>query len=169
MTNKHYSIIFSSVTGNTKLLANAIRDALPQENCDYFGISSIRENPATELLFIGFWTDKGTADEATLKLLETLRNKKIFLFGTAGFGGSEEYYQKILAKTKEAIDASNTIVGEYMCQGKMPLSVKERYVKMIEEHGHKPNLDTLLENFDSALSHPDANDLEKLKELVAAQ
>ena len=169
MTNKHYSIIFSSVTGNTKLLANAIRDALPQENCDYFGISSIRENPATELLFIGFWTDKGTADEATLKLLETLRNKKIFLFGTAGFGGSEEHYQKILAKTKEAIDASNTIVGEYMCQGKMPLSVKERYVKMIEEHGHKPNLDALLENFDSALSHPDANDLEKLKELVAAQ
>ena len=47
MTNKHYSIIFSSVTGNTKLLANAIRDALPQENCDYFGTSSIRENPTS--------------------------------------------------------------------------------------------------------------------------
>ena len=169
MNNQHYSIIFSSVTGNTKLLANAIRDALPQENCDYFGTSSDMENPTSELLFIGFWTDKGTADENTLNLLKTLQNKKIFLFGTAGFGGSEEYYQKILTTTKESIDASNTIVGEYMCQGKMPLSVKERYVKMIEEHGHKPNLDALLENFDSALSHPDANDLEKLKELVAAQ
>ena len=169
MTNKHYSIIFSSVTGNTKLLANAIRDALPQENCDYFGTSSIRENPTSELLFIGFWTDKGTADENTLNLLKALHDKKIFLFGTAGFGGIEEYYQKILAKTKDAIDASTTLVGEYMCQGKMSLSVKERYVKMIEEHGHKPNLDALLENFDSALSHPDANDLEKLKELVAAQ
>ena len=169
MTDKHYSIIFSSMTGDTKLLANAVREALPQENCDYFGTSSNRENPTSELLFIGFWTDKGVADENTLTLLKTLQNKKIFLFGTAGFGGSEEYYQKILAKTKEAIDASNTIVGEYMCQGKMPLSVKERYVKMIEEHGHKPNLDALLKNFDSALSHPDANDLEKLKELVAAQ
>lgn len=168
MTNKRYSIIFSSVTGNTKLLANAIRDALPQENCDYFGISSNRENPTSELLFIGFWTDKGTADENTLNLLKTLRDKQIFLFGTAGFGGSEEYYQKILTSTKESIDPSNTTVGEYMCQGKMPLSVKERYVKMIEEHGHKPNLDALLENFDSALSHPDANDLEMLKDLVAA-
>ena len=169
MTNKRYSIIFSSVTGNTKLLANAIREALPQENCDYFGTSSNRENPTSELLFIGFWTDKGTADENTLNLLKTLRDKQIFLFGTAGFGGSEEYYQKILTSTKESIDPSNTIVGVYMCQGKMPLSVKERYVKMIEEHGHKPNLDALLENFDSALSHPDANDLEKLKELVSAQ
>ena len=168
MTNKRYSIIFSSVTGNTKLLANAIRDALPQENCDYFGISSNRENPTSELLFIGFWTDKGTADENTLNLLKTLRDKQIFLFGTAGFGGSEEYYQKILTSTKESIDPSNTTVGEYMCQGKMPLSVKERYVKMIEEHGHKPNLDALLENFDSALSHPDSNDLEMLKDLVAA-
>ena len=32
-----------------------------------------------------------------------------------------------------AIDSSNTIVGEYMCQGKMPQSVRERYLKMKEK------------------------------------
>ena len=35
MKEERYSIIFSSKTGNTAELANAIRDALPQENCDY--------------------------------------------------------------------------------------------------------------------------------------
>ena len=35
MTDKSYSIIFSSPTGNTKLLADTIRDALPEENCNY--------------------------------------------------------------------------------------------------------------------------------------
>ena len=39
MTDKSYSIIFSSPTGNTKLLADTIRDALPEENCNYFGVS----------------------------------------------------------------------------------------------------------------------------------
>ena len=34
MTDKSYSIIFSSPTGNTRLLADAIRDALPEENCN---------------------------------------------------------------------------------------------------------------------------------------
>ena len=44
-----------------------------------------------EMIYVGFWTDKGTADQACLELLGRLRNKKIFLFGTAGFGGSEAY------------------------------------------------------------------------------
>ena len=32
-----YSIVYSSRTGNTALLAQAIREALPQEECSYFG------------------------------------------------------------------------------------------------------------------------------------
>ena len=62
--------------------------------------------------------------------------------------------------------ASNTIVGEYMCQGKMPQSVRERYMKMKEQPEHPDNLDMLIENFDRALSHPDADDLNRLKEAV---
>lgn len=31
------SVVFSSSTGNTKLLSDAIGEALPKENRDYFG------------------------------------------------------------------------------------------------------------------------------------
>ena len=34
---QRYSIIYSSKTGNTKKLAEKIREVLPEENCDYFG------------------------------------------------------------------------------------------------------------------------------------
>lgn len=64
------------------------------------------------------------------------------------------------------MNVSNVIVGEYMCQGRMPPSVRERYLKMKEAPAHPANLDVLIQNFDCALSHPDANDLEKLKEAV---
>ena len=37
MDKKKYSIIFSSLTGNTKKLADTIRAVLPAEDCDYFG------------------------------------------------------------------------------------------------------------------------------------
>ena len=120
----------------------------------------------SELLYIGFWTDKGNADSDTLDFLSKLKNKKIFLFGTAGFGGSDAYFQKILGNVKSAIDSSNTIVGEYMCQGKMPQSVRERYVKMKENPEHPDNIDALIENFDKALSHPDSDDLERLKNII---
>ena len=34
---KRYSIIFSSLTGNTRKLADQIHEVLPAETCDYFG------------------------------------------------------------------------------------------------------------------------------------
>ena len=34
---ERYSILFSSPTGNTKMLAEEIRDALSEEDFDYFG------------------------------------------------------------------------------------------------------------------------------------
>lgn len=166
MNQARYSILFSSSTGNTKLLAETIREVLPAEYCDYFGACSANE-PESNTVYVGFWTNKGIADDNALQLLKVLRNKKIFLFGTAGFGGSEAYFKGILDKTKKAIDASNTVVGEYMCQGKMPQSVRERYVKMKEQPNHIPNIDAMIENFDKALSHPDEDDLNALKELVA--
>ena len=197
MSNKGFSIVFSSRTGNTAELAEAVRGALPEGACDFFGsmdssvssssidgdgnrdcgecsIANGSDNsdvdsiaiPTSETLFVGFWTNQGVADQAAQKLLEQLKDRKIFLFGTAGFGGSEAYFQAILDKTKAFIDDSNTVIGTYMCQGKMPLSVRERYVKMKEQPDHMPNIDAMIENFDKALSHPDADDLEKLANAV---
>lgn len=162
MNKDRYSIIFNSKTGNTRKLADAIHEALPQENCDLFGAVE-GDVPASETLYIGFWTDKGSADKAA-----KLKNRKIFLFGTAGFGGSEEYFTNILDNVKKLINESNTVVGEYMCQGRMPGSVRARYVKMKEQPDPMPNLDMLIENFDKALSHPDAADLDRLQKMVTA-
>lgn len=165
MEKERYSIIFSSLTGNTKKLADTIHMILPVEECDFFGMMEAAE-VQSEMLYIGFWTDKGNADSVTMQLLPKLRNKKIFLFGTAGFGGSDAYFQKILDHVKQFIDASNVVVGEYMCQGKMPQSVRERYINMKKKPEHPENLDALIENFDRALSHPDTYDLERLTQIV---
>lgn len=53
MKNKKYSIVYSSLTGNTKVLADAIHEALPQNECEYFGVSDT-VIPSSELLYIGF-------------------------------------------------------------------------------------------------------------------
>ena len=113
-----YAIVFSSKTGNTELLADTLHSCLPQTECCYFG----NPNPAAmeaDTLYVGFWTDKGNADESTSDFLKQLHGKNIFLFGTAGFGGSKEYFDKILKKVEHSLDKSNTVFGCYMCQGKM--------------------------------------------------
>ena len=35
MIKEHYSILFCSLTGNTKKLADAIYETLPKDKCDY--------------------------------------------------------------------------------------------------------------------------------------
>ena len=138
---------------------------LPQEDCCYFGIP----NPAAmeaDTLYVGFWTDKGKADESSSDFLKQLREKQVFLFGTAGFGGSEEYFNKILKAVQKELHSSNTVIGSFMCQGKMPMSVRQRYENMKKQPIHLPNLDAMIENFDKAVSHPDADDLERLKQAV---
>lgn len=87
-------------------------------------------------------------------------------FGTAGFGGSAAYFQKILDHIKQSVDPSNTVVGEYMCQGKMPQSVRDRYMKMKAQPEHPANIDALIDNLDRALSHPDEDDLERLRKII---
>ena len=37
MEQENYSIVFSSSTGNTKKLADAVYEILPKDKCDYLG------------------------------------------------------------------------------------------------------------------------------------
>ena len=162
-----YAIVYSSKTGNTAALADRLHDILPHEHCVYFGDTShYSPDLGADLIFAGFWTDKGSCDESIAQFLKTLTNQKVFLFGTAGFGGSEEYFNKILKTVQKDLHSSNTVIGSFMCQGKMPMSVRQRYENMKKQPLHLPNLDAMIENFDKALSHPDADDLERLKQAV---
>lgn len=158
-----YSIIYSSKTGNTALLAKKLADVLPADSCIYSGPP---DNQALEadIIFIGFWTDKGSCDELLSVFLQTIQNKKVFLFGTAGFGNDPDYFTQILSRVKTRIDCSNTITGTFMCQGKMPLTVRQRYEAMRSNEPAKAQ--NLLENFDQALTHPDKTDLLQLEQIV---
>ena len=163
-----YSIVFSSNTGNTKLLADSIFSVLPAEQCVYKG-KPCEQALQADKIYVGFWTDKGSSSKDISEFLKGLHHKEVFLFGTAGFGESAAYFEKILSKVKKHLDDTNTVTGTYMCQGKMPQSVRERYIKMKNSPVPIPNVDALIANFDKALSHPDTEDLERLQDQVSCK
>ena len=158
-----YSIVYSSRTGNTALLAEKLADALPAEERVYLGVPDPR-GEAAELIFTGFWTDRGGADQESAAFLERLHNKKIFLFGTAGFGGSQAYFDQILGRVAARLDPSNTLAGSFLCQGRMPPSVRQRYEAMAVRQPEQAR--EWIENFDRALTHPNEEDLKRLGELA---
>lgn len=153
-----YAIVYSSPTGNTAMLAQTVREALPQAECCYFGEPDDQALSAKRI-YVGFWTDKGTCDEQTARFLERLTDQQVVLFGTAGFGGAAAYFDQILGRVKEKLGPEVKVIGTYMCQGKMSPAVRRRYEAMEDS----PRRTAMLENFDKAVSHPDAQDLAQLK------
>ena len=160
-----YSIVYSSRTGNTRTLAEKIRDSLPAMDCRYFGEPDGKALTA-DLIFVGFWTNRGCCDDETADFLSKLEGKKVFLFGTAGFGQEAAYFDRILDSTEGKLAPGAQVVGRFMCQGRMPMAVRQRYEKMLDDPNPRLNLTMMIENFDQALSHPDAEDLEHLAEAV---
>ena len=133
------AIVYSSRTGNTKQLAEAVRASLGEQTCLYMGPPDDRALTA-DRLYVGFWTDKGTCDAATAGFLSKVSGKE------------------------------NTLIGSFMCQGRMPMAVRERYEKMCSAPSSPgmPDPKKMLENFDRALQHPDAEDLSHLTSAVTA-
>ena len=156
-----YAIVYSSRTGNTKALADAIREVLPPEDCCYFGAPDVAAL-AAQRLYIGFWTEKGSCAGDTAAFLAQLTNQEVFLFGTAGFGGSAEYFEQIAHRVETLLPAGVTVLGHHLCQGRMPMTVRQRYAAMEDS----PRRTQMLENFDAALSHPDAEDLHQLQDAI---
>lgn len=158
-----YSIVYSSKTGNTAMLAEKLRTTLPESDCVYYGTPNEKAMEA-ELIFAGFWTDKGDGDETAASFLERLRGKNVFLFGTAGFGENAEYFARILSHVEQHLDPSNTVTGKFMCQGKMPMTVRGRYESMLSQDPER--FRKMIVNFDNALSHPTEKDLAALAQMV---
>ena len=148
-----YAIVYSSRTGNTELLAQRLRDSLPKEDCLYVGPPTRRRWQRKSCMWVS-----GRIKEPVMNrlppFLRSITHQQVFLFGTAGFGGAPEYFEKILTAVKENLSETATVTGSYMCQGKMPVSVRKRYESMEESAGRQ----AMLDNFDRALSHPDEQD-----------
>ena len=160
-----YAIVYSSRTGNTEQLARTIKACMPAEGCVWFGGPNVAAL-AADRLYIGFWTDKGSCDEELAAFLAKVEHKEVFLFGTAGFGSQPAYFRTVLGRVQANLGTGNTLVGSFMCQGKMPQAVRRRYESMLSAPDHAPNLEAMIENFDRALSHPDAADLSALEQEV---
>ena len=158
------AIVYKSITGNTKLLAEAIKEEIPKNQLVYFG--EPKANIQADLYIIGSWTDKGMCATEIAEFMKNIKNAKVAYFGTAGFGGSEEYYEKLFERIKTNINDSNKILGKFFCQGKMPMQIRDRYVDLIKEHPDDKRLKVSVENFDKALTHPDKKDKKKEKKWI---
>lgn len=115
-----------------------------------------------DVVFVGFWCDKGSCSPAVQHFLQGLVGKRVFLFGTCGFGESDEYFAQILDRVRAYLPADAQYIGGAMCQGKMGMGVKRRYEGMLEKDPENAQARMLIGNWNKAQSHPNGDDVSRI-------
>lgn len=115
-----------------------------------------------DVVFVGFWCDKGSCSPAVQHFLQGLVGKRVFLFGTCGFGKSDEYFAQILDRVRTYLPADAQYIGGAMCQGKMGMGVKRRYEGMLEKDPENAQTRMLIDNWNKAQSHPNEDDVSRI-------
>lgn len=110
-------VIYSSKTGNTKIMAESIYDKL-KDFCN-MEISDINEkkNPQDyDFALIGGWVDKSYPDSKALKLIKSTQQKNLGIFVTLGAMPDSEHGQKVEINLKELLKEKNSL-GTFKCPG----------------------------------------------------
>lgn len=115
-----------------------------------------------DVVFVGFWCDKGSCSPAVQHFLQGLVGKRVFLFGTCGFGESDEYFAQILDRVRTYLPADAQYIGGAMCQGKMGMGVKRRYEGMLKKDPENAQALMLIDNWNKAQSHPNEDDFSRI-------
>lgn len=156
-------VLYSSLTGNTKQVAEAIVQGLPAGT----PCVPVKEAPQDlaeyDTVFVGFWVDRGTANKEAAKLIETLNNKHVVLFATLGMYADSDHARESIDKAASLLPNKEQLVDGFVCQGKIDPKVIEMMYKMFppgSAHGQSPERDAL---HAAAASHPDEQDFANAK------
>ena len=134
------SLVVNSKSGNTRMVSGAIKRALQAAGVEFVHAAALSDDAdadqvaleaqgacAADTVLVGFWCDKGACTPSVAALLSALHGKRVFLFGTCGFGADQSYYQQIIDRVTSNLAGDAELAGWAMCQGKMGPAVKQRY------------------------------------------
>ncbi len=159
-----YAIIYDSQTGNTEKIAQAIRDALPAEECLAYATASealtdVNKYAEADLIFYGFWTERLSCSELSQLVLKKLPASSYALFATAGFDEGPAYYQKIMDNAIQHLPRGSKLAGTLTCIGKMPPSMMEEYIKLLQDPATNEEAEYMLDNYEKVKHRPDESDI----------
>jgi flavodoxin len=159
-------VVYSSKTGSTKKVAEAIYESLPYKKT----LSKVEDQPDFknfDVILIGGWADRGTIDKKAMDYIGTIKNKKVAYFITLGAYPDSEHANSILEKTSKSIEEHNELMGHFICQGKIDSKITEMFEKFPVDHPLAMN-DERRKMHQIASKHPDENDLSNAKNTFLA-
>ena len=154
-------VVYSSLTGNTKAVAEKIFDIIEGDK-EIVSINNIKnvDTDNFQKIIIGFWVDKGTADKRTREFIKKLSGKKVAYFGTLGADPASDHGRTVRERVSALCNENNTLFGEFLCRGKIDPKLVEKMGKFPLKLIH-PLTPERLQRIEDAKPHPNEKDFQE--------
>jgi flavodoxin len=153
-------IVYSSKTGNTEKVARGVHKRLNLESqVELHPVESAPDPSTASWLLVGYWVDKGDADAKALEYINRIKGKKVGLFGTLGAYPDSSHAADVKEQVGAHISRQNTLIGSFLCQGKIDSQLRKMFEKFPPDHPHAMTPERIKRHQD-AESHPDDADLD---------
>jgi flavodoxin len=160
-------LTYSSLTGNTKKVADGIFDILIKDQTVYRPIKEACSLNLDEfdVIFIGSWVDKGMPNQEAREFMQKIREKQVGIFMTLGAYPDSEHAKTSLQSAVDILEENNnTIICKFICQGKISEKLIEFFKTLPSDHPHAIT-EEKLKRYEIAAKHPDEEDIKRAQEI----
>lgn len=160
-------LAYSSKTNNTKKVADAIFEKMPDAMFKRVEEITKKEEDMYDLIIIGGWIDKGNMNASVDAFIERLHHKNVAFFFTLGAYPTGQHAYDCIINIKEKLEHNNNkVITHFHCQGAIDPALIDWMKKLPKGHGHAPNRDR--ENrWTDAANHPNEEDLRAAHNFVS--
>ena len=155
-------ITYSTLTGNTKQIAEAIKEVMPKDTV----IASVEENidpKDFDLVLLGFWVNQTKADDQFIEYTKRVTGKKVGIFATLGAYPDTQHATDALKNVRELLVPQNEVLKEFICQGKIDPKITANFEKLPPDHFLSMTPERRRKHKE-ALKHPDEEDIRNAKD-----
>lgn len=156
-----YAVVYQSKTGNTKLLAQEIFNTIESQEKEICDIDGASEIPVADVYFVGFGIHNNSCSMDIAEAMEHIGQAKIILFTTCGYTPTDKYKEKLVKNLEVWLPEDSEYIDMFLCQGKVEPDRKQIMIS------HMPHAEDKLKHmFNMGETHPDADDLNAVREFT---
>ena len=120
-------IVYSSLSGCTRRLAEGIFDAMTVDAKELCDLAAGNPELDGDAVLLGYWVDKGGPDAAMKAFMETVENKNVGVFCTLAYWADSAHAHDALAAGVALVKEKNRVFGGYVCNGAMSQAMIDRF------------------------------------------
>lgn len=152
-------VVYSSKTGNTRMIAEAVHSVMPEGSLIH-PVGTAPEPEGFDFIALGFWVDKGEPDKAMAAYMEKVKGARVGLFGTLGAWPDSDHAKESMQNAVDRVQG-NEVLGAFICQGKVDPKLLAAMAKM--KNSPHPMTEERRARIAEAAKHPDENDCQNAR------